>query len=150
MICLVCIRALNVLISYQLGVVINALRASQDRISLMAIELYIALLTASSNVGISLIKSWLWLPVEQYAYKFIKTASFNHIMNMSCDFHDNKQSEELYKSIEQGSSVNDLLETILFEAFSTLVDLIVAYVYIYYLFGSYMLLTVAVMTIVFL
>lgn len=148
-ICLVCIRALNVLIPYQLGVVINALGASQDRIPLMAIGLYIALLTASSNVGIPLIKSWLWLPVEQYAYKSIKTASFNHIMDMSCDFHDNKQSGELYKSIEQGSSVNGLLETILFEAFPTLVDLIVAYVYIYYLFGPYMLLTVAAMTIVF-
>jgi len=71
-------------------------------------------------------------------------------MNMSCDFHDNKQSEELYKSIEQSSSVNDLLETILFKTFSTLVDLIVTYIYIYYLFDSYMLLTVAVMTIVFL
>ena len=150
MICLICIRALNILISYQLEIVINALRISQDRISLMMIELYIALLTTSSNVDISLIKSWLWLFIEQYAYKFIKTTSFNHIMNMSCDFHDNKQSEELYKSIEQSSSVNDLLETILFETFSTLVDLIVTYVYIYYLFDSYMLLTVAVMTIVFL
>jgi len=33
------------------------LRISQDRISLMMIELYIALLTTSSNVDISLIKS---------------------------------------------------------------------------------------------
>jgi hypothetical protein len=115
MLCLACARALNVLIPYQLGVMINALRASQDRIPLMAIGLYIAFLTALSNVGIPLIKSWLWLPVEQYAYKSIKTASYNHIMGLSCDFHDDKQS---YKSIEQGSSVNGLLETILFQAFT--------------------------------
>jgi hypothetical protein len=150
MLCLACARALNVLIPYQLGVMINALGASQDRIPLMAIGLYIAFLTASSNVGIPLIKSWLWLPVEQYAYKSIKTASYNHIMGLSCDFHDDKQSGELYKSIEQGSSVNGLLETILFQALPALVDLVVACAYLYYLFGPYMILTVAAMTIVFL
>lgn len=96
MLCLACARALNVLIPYQLGVMINAMGASQDRFPLMAIGLYIAFLTASSNVGIPLIKSWLWLPVEQYAYKSIKTASYNHIMGLSCDFHDDKQSGELF------------------------------------------------------
>ncbi len=71
-------------------------------------------------------------------------------MSLSCDFHDDKQSGDLYKSIEQGSSVNDLLETILFQALPALVDLVVACVYLYYLFGPYMLLTVAAMIIVFL
>ncbi len=75
MLCLACARALNVLIPYQLGVMINALRTSQDRIPLMAIGLYIAFLTALSNVGIPLIKSWLWLPVEQYAHKSMLTTT---------------------------------------------------------------------------
>lgn len=92
----------------------------------------------------------LWLPVEQYAQKAITTAAYNHIMGLSCDFHDNKQSGELYKSIDQGDSINSLLETILFDAFPMLIDLVVAYVYLYYLFGSYMALTVAATTVMYL
>ncbi len=71
-------------------------------------------------------------------------------MSLSCDFHDSKQSGELYKSIEQGTSINSLLETVLFDAVPMLVDLIVAYAYLYYLFGSYMALTVAATTVMYL
>lgn len=92
----------------------------------------------------------LWLPVEQYAHKAIETAAYSHIMGLSCDFHDNKQSGELYKSIEQGDSINSLLEIVLFQAFPMLIDLVVAYVYLYYLFGPYMALTVAATTIMYL
>ena len=71
-------------------------------------------------------------------------------MTLSCDFHDNKESGELYKSVEQGNSINSLLETLLFEVVPMLFDLIVAYAYLYYLFGAYMALTVAATTVVYL
>ena len=71
-------------------------------------------------------------------------------MNLSCDFHDNKKSGELYRSIEQGKSICSLLETLLFELFPMFIDLVVAYVYLYYLFDAYMVLTVAATSIMYL
>ena len=71
-------------------------------------------------------------------------------MSLSCDFHDNKKSGELYRSIEQGKSIGSLLETLLFELLPMLIDLVVAYAYLYYLFGAYMALTVAATSIMYL
>jgi len=56
-ICLACIRASNVLIPHQLGVVINALGTSRDHVPLMAIGLYILYSLAPSSAGIQSIKS---------------------------------------------------------------------------------------------
>ena len=57
-ICLACVRALNVLVPHQLGVVINALGASRNHLPLMAIGLYIFYLMASSSAGIQSIRRW--------------------------------------------------------------------------------------------
>lgn len=55
-ICLACVRASNVLIPHQLGVVINALGTSRDHVPLMAICLYILYTLAPSSAGIQSIK----------------------------------------------------------------------------------------------
>lgn len=57
-ICLACVRALNVLIPHQLGVVINVLGTSRDHVPLVAIGLYILYSLASSSAGVLSIKSW--------------------------------------------------------------------------------------------
>lgn len=57
-ICLACIRALNVLMPYQLGIVINALETSREHVPLVAIGLYTLYSLASSSAGILSIKSW--------------------------------------------------------------------------------------------
>lgn len=66
----------------------------------------------------------------RYAEASIKTAAYNQIMGLSRDFHTEKQSGELYKSIEQGSSVTSLLETIMFQVVPMFVDIIVAFSYL--------------------
>lgn len=164
--CLLCVRVLNLLLPRQLGIFINALSNSQGKhflqywlTALMIIQghapyvevgLYLFYYYLASSAGVSAVKTLLWLPVEQYAYKGITTAAYNHIMELSSDFHDGKQSGELYKAIEQGKSVNELLETVLFEVFPMLIDLFVAVAYLSYLFGAYMALIVAAESVLYL
>ena len=164
--CLLCIRVLNLLIPRQLGIIINALNDSHGKHILQSwlaplmttqgnapyaeVGLYLFFLWLKSSAGIRAVRNWLWLPVEQFAYKGITTAAYNHIMGLSSDFHDAKQSGELYKSIEQGKSVNELLETLLFDVLPMLVDLFVAFAYLYYLFGAYMTLIVGTTTVFYL
>lgn len=141
--CLLCVRVLRVLGPRQIGIVVNAL-AVGGYMPYREIAVYVVLTIVMSQGGLDSIRSLLWLPLEQYSYRTLKTASYNHVMNLSCEFHDNKQSGELYKSIEQGNSINELLELIVLHVGPMLIDLIVAFGYLHYLFGPYMTLLAAV------
>ena len=52
-------------------------------------------------------------------------------MGLSRDFHTEKQSGELFKSIEQGRSITTLLEMVLFRIGPTFIDVCVAVSYLY-------------------
>jgi len=116
----------------------------------LEISLFILYSWLNSGAGVYALKNYFWLPVEQYAYKAISTASYNHVMNLSSESHDSKRSGELYQTINLGHSVNNLLETILFQIIPMLVDLAVAFAYLYYLFGVYMALVVAAVVLTYL
>lgn len=95
------------------------------------------------------IRAWIWLPVEQYAEGSIKTASYNRIMDLSRDFHTAKKSAQLYTAISQGISLKTIAEVLFFKVLPLLVDVGVAFVYLYWVFGPYMALIVAATTVVF-
>ena len=139
---LLAIRALNVLVPRQLGIVVNALGGPDKSLPFRELAIYILLSFADSSAGLSTLRQFLWFPVELNATQALKTRSFNHIMSLSCDFHDNKQSGELYEAMYQGTSVINLLETIVFELSPMVVDLVIACAYFYYIFDAYMLLIV--------
>ena len=98
---------------------------------------------------VSQIKYLLWLPLEQYADASLKKAAYNQVMGLSRDFHTEKRSGELYKSIGQGHSLTSIVEIILFKVVPMLVDLGVAFVYLCWVFGPYMALIVAATTLIF-
>ncbi|KAI9873720.1 MAG: hypothetical protein M1830_010691, partial [Pleopsidium flavum] len=148
--CLLAGRALNVLVPRQLGIVTNSLGTNGGHVPWFEVSLYVFYTWLNSGAGIYALKTYLWLPVEQYAYKAISTAAYNHVMNLSSEFHDNKRSGELYQSISLGHSVNNLLETIMFQVLPMLVDLAVAFVYLYYLFDAYMALIVGTVVVIYL
>lgn len=149
-ICLVAIRFLNVLAPRQLGIVINSFGKSPGHLPVSELLLYCFFdwLTTSSVVGA--VKDYLWLSLEQNAHEAIVTTTFNHIMGLSCNFHDNKNSGELYMAMRQGNSIYTLFESAFFDLLPMLVDLVVACVYLSYLFGSYMALLVGTTTIIYL
>ena len=128
----------------------QALSLSLGNVPWLELSLYILYSWLNSGAGIFALKNYFWLPLEQYAYKAISTASYNHVMNLSSEFHDSKRSGELYQTINLGHSVNNLLETILFQILPMLVDLAVAFAYLYYLFGVYMALIVGAVVVAYL
>ena len=61
----------------------------------------------------------------------LKTAAYNHIMSLSRDFHTEKQSGEIFRAVEQGSSILNLLDIVLFQISPIFIDVIVAFSYLY-------------------
>ena len=105
--------------------------------------LFVVLRWAVSSTGLYAVKDSLYIPVELNCYQAIQTAAYNHILGLSADFHDSKQSGELFQSVHQGISVIDLLEAMVFSIAPMFVDLFLAFVYLYYLFNAYMALIAA-------
>ena len=98
MVILLCVRVFNVLIPRQLGIVVSSLGGSGQS-AFVALSIYIVLSWASFSTGLLGLKNWLFVPVELNAPPAIRTASYNHIMELSCDFHDSKRSGEMYQAI---------------------------------------------------
>ncbi|KAL8751046.1 MAG: hypothetical protein Q9184_006201, partial [Pyrenodesmia sp. 2 TL-2023] len=135
--CLLGGRALNIMVPYQLGVVITILTYGTGSVY-KAIALYILLLWTNSTYGFEMLRNFLWLPLERYSNIAISTAAFNQIMELSSDFHDSKQSGELFQVINHGSSINDLLDMCFFQLGPSAVDAVIGIGYLYHLFGPYM------------
>ena len=148
--CLLAIRFLNVLAPRQLGITINSLGKSRGRLPVSELLLYLFFDSLTASGIVSSIQGYLWLSVQQNAHKAIVTTTFDHIMGLSCTFHDNKKSGELYKSMGQGSAVLSLFDSAFFNTLPMLVDLGVACVYLSHLFGRYMALLVATIIITYL
>lgn len=140
--CLALLRVLKLLAPYQLGIVIKLLGTSSSRFPLWPILLYLLFNWVDSAGLVETVKAFLWLPVEQNAQKSLYMAAFNRVMMLSSDFHDNKKSGELYKSISQGASIHTLFEQLLFDVLPMIFDIVVACLYLSFLFGWYMSLVV--------
>ncbi len=101
--CVLLSRALNVLVPRQLGILVNTLGIGNTTSAYSALAFYILFNWIQSNM--SVFHDVLWGPVEIYARGSLECASYNHVMSLSCDFHDTKQSGEMFEAINQGSSV---------------------------------------------
>lgn len=150
LVCVFAMRCFKVMAPFQLGILIDALGNGSGRLPMRQLFIYLLLNWMESSNMLGTIKMLLWLPVEQNARKLGSLLAYKHIMNMSCDFHDDLQLGDLYKAIEQGTSLYGLLDTILFTIAPMLIDLLVACAYLTMVFGSQMSIVVFTTTITYL
>lgn len=140
--CLLFSNLMTLIIPIQFGIMGSALIGSADTSQgpWQAIGIYAALSMASSGSFIGALQDMLWLPIQIYAREMICTVSYKHVMNLSSDFHDSKSTSEIMHVLVQGRSIGDLLDTVLFQILPVFIDLFVASIYLYTLFGPYMVL----------
>ncbi|KAK0104792.1 hypothetical protein ONS95_005061 [Cadophora gregata] len=140
--CLLATNALNVLVPNQMGVMIDSLTSyhNGDKSSSiwLPIAIYAALRFVSGGAGIGWLKTWLWMPLEQYSYNALSTAAHAHLMSLSSDFHENKNSSDLTQAVHGGRTVTDLLDIVCFQVVPMFIDLAIAFAYLWSLFGAYM------------
>lgn len=137
-ICLLLGNVVNVLIPRQLGIVMDTLGGKEEgRNPWVEVVVFAALKLAGSEAGISLLRNMLWLPVEYYAMESVSNAAYSHVMRLSSDFHDSQSSSDLILAISSGHHINNMLESICFQALPMVVDLVVAFIYLSVKFGAY-------------
>ena len=134
--CLLGDRVLNVLVPRQLGIVID--RLVSGGLPIKELGVWLVLELSNSDTGLGLIRGLVKIPIEQFSYRQITNAAFEHIMNLSIDFHNDRDSAEVMTAIEQGKSLNNLLEAFMADVAPAFVDVIIGSIYIYKTFNAHM------------
>ncbi|KAM5435912.1 hypothetical protein McanMca71_000339 [Microsporum canis] len=149
--CLIAERAVNLLIPIQLGLITDILSKSQGGpLPWEQILIFAALRLLDSSGGLPALRRFMCMPVDDFSYLKLSTTAFNHVMSLSCDFHDNKHSGRLWTAVIRGQSVKDVIHSILFLVAPMIIDLVLAVGVLYYVFDGYMALDVATVMVLFL
>ncbi|AEO70031.1 uncharacterized protein THITE_2120869 [Thermothielavioides terrestris NRRL 8126] len=135
--CLLAMNFLNVLIPRQMGIIMDSLSGTNHRNPWTEVLIFAGLKLVASEAGLSLLRQWLWIPVEFYSFDAISTAAYSHVLNLSSDFHDSKSSSDIMMAISCGQSISNILESICFRAVPMLIDMVVAFLYLSATLGPY-------------
>ena len=143
-------RAVNLLVPIQAGRVTNTLAGENGAISgvpwgPICLYIFYRFLQGGSGV-LGAARSVMWIPIEQYSYRELSTASFEHVHGLSLDFHLGKKTGEVISAMSKGQSINTFLEQVTFQLLPMLVDLAVAFGYFLYAVDVYYALVVAIVT----
>ncbi|KAL8856254.1 MAG: hypothetical protein Q9178_007091 [Gyalolechia marmorata] len=143
-------RVINILVPVQVGRITDILsgeEGEQRGVPWGPICLYIFYrLMQGGNGALGALRSTLWVPVSQYSYQELSTASFEHVHGLSLDFHLGKKTGEVLSALSKGSSINTFLEQVTFQVLPMLIDLGVAIGYFLIAFDAYYALVVTIIT----
>ncbi|XP_052096189.1 ATP-binding cassette sub-family B member 6-like [Mytilus californianus] len=93
-------------------------------------------------------RSFFWIPVQQYTTRRISVKLFSHLHNLSLRWHLSRKTGEVLRVMDRGTtSMNSLLSYVLFNILPTIIDITIAVVYFItafnYIFGLLVFLCMA-------
>ncbi|ESZ98407.1 putative Heavy metal tolerance protein [Sclerotinia borealis F-4128] len=142
-------RIVNIAVPLQVGRVTDALTGDDKEATMpwVSISLLIVFKFLQGSSGIlGAARSVLWIPISQYSYKALTTASFEHVHGLSLDFHLGKRTGEVLSALSKGNAINNFLEQVTFQVLPMIFDLGVAIGYFAYAFDAYYALVVSIIT----
>jgi len=143
-------RVVNIAVPLQIGTVTNMLSNKDGKtpgMPWLSISLLIVFKFLQGTSGIlGAARSVLWIPISQYSYKALTTASFEHVHGLSLDFHLGKRTGEVLSALSKGNAINNFLEQVTFSVLPMVFDLGVAIVYFGFAFDAYYSLVVSIIT----
>ncbi|KAF2113767.1 hypothetical protein BDV96DRAFT_578306 [Lophiotrema nucula] len=130
-------RALNILGPRQLGLIIDNLWY-HGQIPWKDIFLWVFFAIAASNsCGVGAVNEMLENRLAAWSRQELTYASLDHVMGLSMNFHDSKDSGEVIKAIEQAESLNELLRLLIVQLAPAVLDVAISLWYVMYLFDVY-------------
>lgn len=144
-VCVACHRILNILIPQQLADVTDSIFANKT--PYVSLGKWALLQFISGGAGLGIIEALVKIPITQFSYRQITSAAFDHVMNLSMDFHIEKDSAEVMKSIDQGGALNNILEMAVLNIAPAVADLFIGCFIFYQKFNIYASLLVVIASI---
>ncbi|KAK3806264.1 MAG: P-loop containing nucleoside triphosphate hydrolase protein [Benniella sp.] len=120
-------RVVNLLIPIQTNRIVSRL-STDSSFDVWGILFY-AFLRYLQNLIIGL-RGWTWIPIEQYSNSTLTIRFFEHVHNLSLEFHLHRKTGELLRILDRGTnSITSMLSTVLFQLFPVGADVIISVVY---------------------
>ena len=142
-------RTFNLLTPRQLGIITTKLQeAYVTKTGVMPwkdIGLWLLYSFINGPTVFSILDSLANMFITNSSYRLITLLAYDHVLRLSMSFHTSKDSGEVMKAIEQASSLNTLIEMVLFNIAPMFLDILVAMFYITHLFNAYMVFIVLYM-----
>jgi ABC-type transport system involved in Fe-S cluster assembly fused permease/ATPase subunit len=133
--CLAGYRVLNILIPRQLGVVTDRVLARETPYASLGTWALLQLIRGDAVLGLTQALSK--IPIRQFSYSQITSAALGRVLDLSMDFHIENDSAEIMKAIDQGGTLNSLLEVAILDIVPTVIDLLLACGVFYLKFNIY-------------
>lgn len=90
-------------------------------------------------------RALIWIPISQSTYKRLSSAAFEHVLQLSLEFHLSKRVGEVMSALSKGGALNTFLDSLLFQLFPMVADLWIAAAYFFVYFDAfYSLMVIAV------
>ncbi|KAF9985664.1 Homocysteine S-methyltransferase 1 [Modicella reniformis] len=123
-------RVVNLLVPILTDRVVSRLYTDHP-FDMWGILLYVFVSYLQGGSGLlSGLRGWAWIPIEQYSNSTLTIQFFEHIQNLSLQFHLNRKTGELLRILDRGSSsIVSLMSTVLFQLFPVVADVLIAVVY---------------------
>ncbi|KAF9911903.1 Homocysteine S-methyltransferase 1 [Linnemannia zychae] len=123
-------RAVNAAVPILTGWIIRNLREEGAKFNPGAIILYVFVRYLQGSSGlVNAARAWAWVPIEQYSNSALTIHFFEHVHNLSLEFHLNRKTGELLRILDRGtSSIVTLLSTVLFQLVPVVLDVLIAVV----------------------
>ena len=129
-------RIINILVPYQLGVLVDALGTGTMPYNEIALYCLYRGLQGQQGV-IGSIRAMLWIPISQSLYERLTCAAFEHVLSLSLDFHLSKRIGEVMSALNKGGALNTFLDGFAFQLFPMVFDLWIAGVYLFIKFDAF-------------
>ncbi|PLB53005.1 P-loop containing nucleoside triphosphate hydrolase protein, partial [Aspergillus steynii IBT 23096] len=134
-------RALIFLVPLKLGHAIDSFSVNSGKIPYREVVTFASLWILESSGGIPQLRKCMWSPCEEHFCFKIGTAAFDKIMSLPGDFHDKTNAANLWESVSQVIGARYLVRSFVFHIVPSLVDVLVAFAVLYWMFGMYMAMT---------
>ncbi|KAJ7647506.1 hypothetical protein FB45DRAFT_1100989 [Roridomyces roridus] len=121
-------RVVNAYMPFVLGKVVLILEGESNQSVWFALLLYVLLRFLQGSGGLAALRDCLWAPVMQFSDREMSQLAFDHLLNLSFNFHTHRKTGEILRVLDRGAAINQTLGTILFTIIPTFLDIAVALV----------------------
>jgi ATP-binding cassette subfamily B (MDR/TAP) protein 6 len=139
----VVVRCVNAVVPQALGNFVRTLTENQHgqvgtTSPWPSLAIYIGMRALQSGGIFSFLQNRFWIPVQQYADREMMVLCFNHLLDLSLAFHTKRNTGEVLRIIDRGSSINTLFQIMLFNATPTLLDILIYSSIFFWLYGPFL------------
>lgn len=142
-------RFFNILVPRQIGIITTKLTEGRQFSEVgFDVGIWVLLKWLDAQDGIRVVRRIASDYVQYYSYRSISQLAFGHVMDLSMDFHADKDTGEVIRSVAQANALNGLIETVV-ETVPIVLDLFISLWYVAHLFDIYLSFCIMTTTITF-